>query len=67
MDEMKPYWTVVIPYSETPTLWHPTSPVGPFSTLTRGSFKDEDKAHAWAKGHLNGQPYSTRLIDPSVN
>lgn len=51
------YWTVVIPYSERPTKWHPTERSGPLSVLTRGAFGTEQEAHAWAKKHLQGQSY----------
>lgn len=56
-DNGRRYWTVVIPYSEYPTKWHPTDRSGPFSVLTRGAFGTETEAHAWAKKHLEGQPY----------
>ena len=54
------YWSVVIPWSDSPTRWHPTEPTGPFATLTRGSFQTEEEAHRWAAEHLEGQPYSVR-------
>jgi len=35
------YYTLYIPYAAgVPTVWHPTSPVGPFSVLTRGVFNE---------------------------
>lgn len=57
------YWTVVIPFSERPTEWHPTESTGPFAVLTRGSFPSPDVARAWAESHLNAQPYSVRFIE----
>ena len=47
------YYTVRIPYTLVgQTQWHPTSPRGPFSTLTRGAFRTRAEARAWAKKHL---------------
>jgi len=62
---MESYWTVIIPYvkRELATVWHPTDSAGPFSTLTRGSFKTEEEAVRWAREKLAGTPYSTRLVD----
>lgn len=52
---LTPYYTVVIPFEPDParrTPWHPTESTGPFAKLTRGVFKDEAEAHAWAREHL---------------
>jgi hypothetical protein len=58
------YLTVVIPFTaKNPTEWHPTTPVGPFSTLTRGLFRSEGEAHQWAKERLEGHPYSLLECD----
>lgn len=63
---METYFTVVIPYSETPTSWHPTSPTGPFATLTRGAFASIEEATAWAARELEGQPFTVRAIDLAI-
>lgn len=55
---MKTYYTVVIPYSDKPTAWHPTDKTGPFAVLSRGAFESSEAAHAWAQASLEGQPYS---------
>lgn len=52
------YYSVHIPWSDSPTAWHPTEKTGPFAVLSCGSFASEELAHAWAKENLNGQPYS---------
>jgi hypothetical protein len=58
------YWTVLVPYSEERrTKWHPTERFGPFAVLSRGAFPTPEEAHAWAKAHLEGQPYTLREID----
>jgi hypothetical protein len=58
-----PYYTVVIPFSETATEWHPTERTGPFSTLTRGAFQTESMAREWADAKLAGQPYTVRRVE----
>lgn len=59
-----PYFTVIIPYTEIGmTEWHPNTPEGPFSTLSRGAFLTEAEAITWATDRLNGQPYSIRFVD----
>lgn len=60
----RPYHTVVIPWSDKPTEWHPTEPTGDFATLTRGNFATEGEANAWAERHLGGQPYSLKYVNP---
>lgn len=50
------YYTVRIPFSERPTMWHPTENTGPFAVLTRGAFRDENEAHEWAREHLGYAP-----------
>ena len=54
------YYSVVIPYPTRgiPTVWHPTSPIGPFSTIVRGAFKTIEEAHQWAADKLEGTEYS---------
>ncbi len=59
-DTLDPYFTVVIPWSDSPTSWHPTQKTGPFATLTRGAFATEEQAHEWARAHLSSQPYTLR-------
>jgi hypothetical protein len=50
------YYSVHIPYSKTPTEWHPTTKTGPFSTLSRGKFSTVQEAHDWAREHLGYKP-----------
>lgn len=57
------YYTVVIPYSYTPSLWHPTEKTGRFSTLSRGAFDTIQAAIEWADSRLNNQPYTIEVID----
>ncbi len=59
---MDTYYTLLIPYSEHPTEWHPTEKFGPFAILTRGAFGTEADAHAWARANLAGQSYAVRTI-----
>ena len=54
------YYTVLVPWSDKPTPWHPTDRVGPFSVLCRGAFAYPYLAHAWAHARLEGQPYTLR-------
>lgn len=49
------YFTVVIPYSKTPTKWHPRVEG---ESLGRGAFPTIPEAQDWATTHLNGQPYT---------
>lgn len=58
----KAYYTVRIPWSDTPTVWHPTESSGPFSILLRGAFRHKHAAHAWAKAHLAGNPYTIATV-----
>ncbi len=58
---MSHYYTVLIPFSEQPTCWHPTEQTGPFKVLCRGAFETEPAAHTWAASNLGGQPYSVRM------
>jgi len=64
------YWTVIIPWVPPPfrTKWHPRDEEkgGPFDPLTRGAFKTEGEAIAWAREHLYGAPYSLKTY-ASVN
>lgn len=58
------YYTLHIPYAAgVPTVWHPTSPVGPFSVLTRGVFKTPEEAHEWAAQRLVGTAYRVEFIE----
>lgn len=57
------YYTVIVPWSDRPTKWHPTESRGPFSQLSRGIFKTEEDACDWATLHLGGQPYFVKLVD----
>lgn len=59
------YFTVVLKFtSDSPTRWHPTQSVGPFSVLSRGSFRSEDMAHAWAEKHVPGHSYEVAEVSP---
>jgi hypothetical protein len=61
------YYTILIPWSDTPTEWHPTGkgPYGPFEVLSRGAFRTEPEAHCWATKHLAGNTYTVRFIEPA--
>lgn len=61
---MNTYYTVIVPWSDTPTEWHPTTPIGPFSRLSRGAFKTIELAGQWAADHLNGQPFEIKRCEP---
>jgi hypothetical protein len=50
------YYSVHIPYSKTPTVWHPRSPDGPFAVLSRGKFSTVQEAHDWAQERLGHKP-----------
>lgn len=63
---MSVYYSVRIPWSGTPTSWHPTSRTGPLSVLTRGAFKTKAEAHAWAHKHLRGEPYDVATYDSGL-
>ena len=64
VDPLAPYYTVRIPYVHAKaTRWHPTTNVGPFSTLTRGCHPSLEAARAWADSHLDGHPYSVALVE----
>lgn len=63
MATLEPYITVVIPWSATPTIWHPTTKTGPLSTLTRGMFATTLDAVTWARKHLKGQPFTLAIVD----
>lgn len=58
------YYTVLIRWAEPKkrTKWHPTEKTGPFSTLTRGAFPSEKKAHDWAKKTLGDSSYEVKKI-----
>lgn len=58
------YVSVVVPFTaKNPTEWHPTTPVGPFSRLTRGAFRREADAHQWAATRIPGHPYELVTYD----
>lgn len=57
------YYTVQIPWSKNPSLWHPTDETGPFSTLTRGAFASIQDAIDWADFRLNNQPYTIEVVN----
>jgi len=68
---MSTYFSCIIPFAGAYTLpsgryavteWHPTEATGPFSVLSRGAFRTVAEAHAWAKEHLDGFPYSLRAF-----
>ena len=63
---MDSYYTVIVPYSPPGfrTEWHPDTSVGPFSTLSRGSFYTYAAAVAWARDHLDGLPYTIKFCAP---
>ena len=54
---MAHYYSVLIPWSDTPTMWHPSDRTGPFALLSRGAFRTVDAARAWAERELRGEPY----------
>jgi hypothetical protein len=53
------YYSVRIPFSKTPTVWHPDKPTGPFNVLDRGAFRTVQEAHDWAHEHLGRKPVYT--------
>ena len=55
------HWSVLIPWSDTPTEWHPTERTGPLSVLVRGAFKTEGDLIAWCERHIPGHPYTKRF------
>ena len=59
------YYTILIPWSDRPTQWHPTEKSGPFSTLSRGAFKNKADARAWAEKSGIGQSYRIKRIHGS--
>ena len=54
------YYTVLVPYSDTPTKWHPQERSGPLSVISRGAFPKRSDAVQWAQDNLRGNPYSIR-------
>ncbi len=55
------YHSVRIPFvPDGRTQWHPTEPTGPFGVLVRGAFPTIECAHAWARTHLAGHPYTLK-------
>ncbi len=58
------YYTLIVPWSDTPTIWHPTS--RDFCPLNRGCFWTQAAARAWAAEKLGGQPYTLRFV-PFLN
>jgi hypothetical protein len=64
---MNHYFSVLIPFVlKDPSRWHPRTSVGPFSTLSRGAFSTEAKAHAWAQHNLEGHPYEVKRYGDDV-
>jgi hypothetical protein len=57
LEEEKVQFSVRIPYSETPTKWHPTEKEGRLSVLIRGSWDTEMEAYTWAEEHISGHDY----------
>lgn len=46
------YYSLHLRFTSNPALrtqWHPDSPVGPFSVITRGAFETEAEALAWGE------------------
>ncbi len=64
---MTVHYTVHIPWSETPTKWHPTEHSGPFSVLQRGAFATRALAEEWAREKLGDTLYYVRRIDPMAD
>lgn len=61
---LEAHFTVLVPWSDTPTQWHPTEKTGPLSVLCRGAFRTRREAEQWANEKLQFQPYELRYIDP---
>ncbi len=61
------YYTLLIPFSDAPTEWHPTERAGPFSVLSRGAFATATEAAGWAAEKLSGQPCELRWIAGSAD
>lgn len=60
---MRSYYTVIVPHARRGrTVWHPNMKTGPFSTLSRGHFRTQREAHAWAKKHLKGTHYRLKRV-----
>jgi len=57
------YYTVLIPWSDRPTQWHPTEKG--FSPLSRGAFKTKAEARAWVEKHGIGSAHSIKRIPGS--
>lgn len=56
------YYTVVIPPAKKDsTKWHHAS-----KTLTRGAFKTEKEAEAWAKKNIPGHKYNVKMYEEAV-
>lgn len=64
LQPVPPYFSVLIPWSDAPTRWHPTEKTGPFSELSRGVFPTPTAARRWADANLAGQPYRLQYVDP---
>ncbi len=46
------YFSVVLHFTKYgASIWHPTESTGRFNTLTRGAFRSEKDAHAWAESN----------------
>jgi len=52
------YFTIILTKPRRgATKWHPHEKTGPFSTISRGKFRTERAAHAWARKHIPGTHY----------
>jgi len=56
------YYSLVLPFCEPPSPWHPTESEGPFSVLSCGAFRTKAEAGEWAAEHLGGAPYLVRRV-----
>lgn len=60
------YCSVIIPWEPNPKLrteWHPTTPIGPMSTLSRGAFPTQEQAQTWVDKNLPlGTKYSFKTF-----
>jgi hypothetical protein len=54
------YFTILIPWSDTPTQWHPTR--RDCCPITRGAFRSVSAANDWARENLNGQPCEVKRV-----
>lgn len=57
------YYTIVLAYEPHGSPWHPIESTGPFAVVSRGSFRTEEEAHAWALLQIPGYHYVVRSFD----